>query len=233
MSSKPYVVCHMLSTINGKIISDNWGKDLAKNFSELYEKCHQTFNSQAWMVGRVTIERHFSSKEKPILTKPKSSIERKPFIGDKEAISYAIAIDAKGKLVWNSNETGGDHIIEVLTEQVSDEYLNYLQQKKVSYIFAGKKELDFKHALEQLKNLFNIQTLMLEGGGHINGSILNEGLIDEISLLIIPIADATPDNPTTFELGDYQQKIVSQHLRLKEVKQLEHEVLWLKYSISN
>jgi len=231
---KPHVICHMMSTVNGKIISDNWGsKDLSRSYTDIYERCHQSFASQAWMVGRVTMEKHFSEEKKPALSKPAGVIEKKPFIGNKEATSFAIAIDAKGKLVWDFNETGGDHIIEVLSEQVSDEYLNFLQQKKISYIFGGKKELDFKLVLEQLGNLFNIKNLMLEGGGLINGSLLNEGLIDELSILIIPVADASPNAPTTFELGGYQQKNVSRHLHLKEVRQLENAVLWLKYTVNN
>ncbi len=230
---KPHVICHMMSTINGKIISDNWGnKDLTKSYTDIYERCHQSFATHAWMVGRVTMEKHFSENEKPALPKPQTPIDRKPFIGDKEAKSFAIAVDAKGKLIWHSNETGGDHIIEVLTEQVSDEYLNFLQEKKVSYIFGGKNEMDFELVLQQLGELFNIKTLMLEGGGHINGSLLNEGLIDELSILIVPVADASPHVPTTFELGNYQQKNISQHLHLKEVRQLENAVLWLKYSVN-
>ncbi|GAL85972.1 deaminase reductase [Sporocytophaga myxococcoides] len=223
----------MMSTVNGKIISDNWGdKDLTNSYTDIYERCHQSFASQAWMVGRVTMERHFSYGEKPVLSKPQTQIERKPFIGNKEAKRFAIAVDGKGKLIWHSNETGGDHIIEVLTEQVSDEYLNFLQEKKIFYIFAGKNEMDFELVLQQLGDHFNIKTLMLEGGGHINGSLLNEGLIDELSILIVPVADASPDVPTTFELGDYQQKNISQHLHLKEVRQLENAVLWLKYIVS-
>lgn len=39
-----------------------------------------------------------------------------------------------------------------------------MQQKGISYLFAGKQELDFHLALEQLAILFPIKTLMLEGG---------------------------------------------------------------------
>lgn len=34
-----------------------------------------------------------------------------------------------------------------------------------------------------------IDELMLEGGGFLTGSFLNEGLIDELSLVLVPIAD--------------------------------------------
>lgn len=74
---------------------------------------------------------------------------------------------------------------------------------------------------------------MLEGGGHINGSLLNEGLIDELSLLIVPVADGTPKTPTTFEVGEYVQKKSAKILRLVDVKRFENDVVWLKYRMNN
>lgn len=230
--NKPYIICHMATTIDGRIITANWGKkEQVKQFLGIYEECHNTFTSQAWMVGRVTMEKDFSKGEKPELIAPGSKIKREPFIGNKEAETFAIAVDTKGKLGWKSNEIGGDHIIVVLTEQVNDEYLYYLQRKKISYIFAGERETDFKLALHQLAELFKINTVMLEGGGHLNGSLLNEGLIDEISLLLLPVADGTPKTPTVFEVSEYLHKNPATHLSLTEVQHLEHDVLWLKYKV--
>lgn len=231
---RPYVICHMMSTVDGRIISENWGSEKGRQaFYNIYERCHASFDSQAWMCGRVTLEKDFTEEEKPKLAGTKERIPIKPFVGDNAAKSFAIAVDAKGKLGWKSNEISGDHIIELLTEQVSNAYLHYLQRRKISYIFAGKKEIDFTKALNQLASLFPIRTIMLEGGGHINGSLLKEGLIDELSLLIVPIADGTPDTPTTFEVSKYLKKKPTAILHLKEVKHLDHDVLWLKYRTSN
>lgn len=223
-----------MSTVDGRIISGNWGsQELIDTYAGFFEKYHETFESQAWMCGRVTMERDFSGGVQPELIEPEQPIKREAFVGDKNATSFAVAIDAHGKLGWDKNETGGDHIIEVLTEQVSDAYLYYLQRKNISYLFAGKDEVDFASALEQLASMFPIQTLMLEGGGHVNGSMLNAGLIDELSLLLLPIADGTPKSPSTFEVSDYLSKKPATQLHLKEVKQLDHDVLWLKYQFKN
>jgi len=220
----------MASTVDGRIISANWGDaERRKTFGRIYENCHESFESQAWMVGRVTMEKDFTKGEPPQLITPETPIARQSFIGDINATSFAIAVDGKGKLGWSSNEISGDHIIEVLTETVSDGYLHYLQQRGISYIFAGKEELDFGSALSQLAQLFPIQTIMLEGGGHINGSLLNEGLIDELSLLILPIADGSPKTPTTFEVSEYLQKGAAAPLQLTHVQQLEEGVVWLRY----
>jgi riboflavin biosynthesis pyrimidine reductase len=228
---KSKVICHMACSVNGKIISENWGNWRAK-FGNLYEECHESFKSQAWMCGRVTLEKDFSDEERPRLKKSTQPVNRKPFIGNERAKSFAIAIDPGGKLGWKRNEINGDHIIEVLTEKVQGAYIHYLRQRKISYIFAGKSEISFTSALKQLSALFPIKTIMLEGGGLINGSMLEAGLIDELSLLLLPIADAKADTATVFELPDQRgNKKFSSYLRLKKIQKLKHQVLWLKYKV--
>ncbi|MBG8555656.1 dihydrofolate reductase family protein [Hymenobacter sp. BT594] len=220
----------MMSSVDGKILSSNWrDEEIYDTFAGYFEKYHDTFTSQAWMCGRITMERDFTGGVQPEPQAPPQPIAREPYIGNKAATSFAIAVDAQGKLGWDTNETGGDHIIEVLTEQVSDEYLYYLQQKQISYLFAGKTEVDFALVLEQLAALFPIETLMLEGGGHLNGSLLNAGLIDELSLLVLPLADGTPKSPTTFEVSEYLTKGPTTRLYLSQVQQLDNDVVWLKY----
>jgi riboflavin biosynthesis pyrimidine reductase len=221
----------MGSTVDGRIIGENWGKN-ADKYGDVYEQCHNTFDSQAWMVGRVTMEKDFTEGRQPDLQKLIKPIDRKPFVGDMTATSFAVAIDAKGKLGWDMNNIDGDHVIEVLSESVPDTYLQYLQNIGVSYIFAGKNNLDFTITLEQLHQLFGIKTLMLEGGGRINGSLLNAGLVDELSLLILPIADGTAGTPTTFEAGDKMPKKVAQTLKLLDVQKLQDDVVWLRYTMN-
>jgi riboflavin biosynthesis pyrimidine reductase len=218
----------MASTVDGRIISEHWGSQL-ESYSALYEQCHNSYDSQAWMVGRVTMEKDFTEGRRPRPVKAGVPLERKPFIGDKDATSFAIAVDAKGKLGWDSNEIDGDHVIEILSEAVGDDYLQYLQDTGVSYIFAGHNDIDFNIALEQLHEVFGIKTLMLEGGGNINGSVLNAGLIDELSLLILPLADGIAGTPTTFEISDHLPRNPAKQLKLVHVGKLEYDVLWLKY----
>lgn len=224
----------MTTTVDGKIITENWRNEpWATDYTGLFEKYHYSFKSEAWILGRVSMERDFSGGVQPELIMPDKPINRTPFIGDPQATSFAIAVDGQGKLGWETNETGGDHIIELLTESVNDAYLYYLQRKGISYIFAGVQELDFHLALEQLANLFPIKTLMLEGGGHLNGSFLNEGLIDELSLLLMPIADGTPKSTSLFEVNQQITKQPASLMKLEEVKQVEGGTIWLRYSFQH
>jgi hypothetical protein len=45
----------------------------------------------------------------------------------RDAYQYAISIDPKGLVEWKSETALKSHVIEVLTEQVSDDFLAYLQ----------------------------------------------------------------------------------------------------------
>ena len=77
----------------------------------------------------------------------------------------------------------------MLTEQVSNNYLSYLRGLDILYIFAGEQQIDCKLLLHKLKTLFGIQKLMISGGGLTNWSFIQENLIDELSLVIAPVAD--------------------------------------------
>jgi 2,5-diamino-6-(ribosylamino)-4(3H)-pyrimidinone 5'-phosphate reductase len=55
---KPYVVAHILSSIDGRIQVHNWP---ALDTADLFERTAETFRSDAWIVGRTTMQ-EFSSK---------------------------------------------------------------------------------------------------------------------------------------------------------------------------
>ena len=92
----------------------------------------------------------------------------------------------------------------------------------VSYIFAGKSEMNLEVALEKLWSKLHIQCLLLEGGSEINGAFERAGLIDELSLVqSAVIADA--DSKPLFKNS------VLKDFVLKEAKILSDSVLWLRY----
>ena len=68
---------------------------------------------------------------------------------------YYVSVDPKGKLGWQSDtltyETTTAHVVEVLTEQASNDYKAFLRRLGISYLLAGKDTLDYALALEKLK----------------------------------------------------------------------------------
>jgi 2,5-diamino-6-(ribosylamino)-4(3H)-pyrimidinone 5'-phosphate reductase len=226
--SRPYVICHMMSSVDGRILVQQWGsKSITTKYSAIYEETADTHEGDAWLCGRVTMEEGFASK-KPLKLKPvKQAIKRIDFIAPYKEASFAVAIDKSGKLNWDDSAINGDHLITVLSESVSDEYLASLQKKGISYLFGGKKEINFNKVFEKLSSQFKIKRLLIEGGGHINGSILKAGLIDELSLLICPAVDGADNTPSSLDV----KKSLGVPLKLVSVEQMKHDVLWLKYKV--
>ena len=155
-------------------------------------------------------------------------IPRKDFVAPHGASSHAIAIDPSGKLTWRENNIDGEHVITVLTERVSDAYLAFLQSKGISYLFGGKWKIDLAKVLEKLRSSFAIKKLLLEGGGAINGSFLDANLIDELSVLVGPVADGSVGTPALF---DASGKSPARRLKLISMEKRAGDIVWLRYKV--
>ncbi|MDQ3291111.1 MAG: RibD family protein [Bacteroidota bacterium] len=224
---KPYVICHMLGSVDGRIKQNIWGfKDHHKYFEETAEK----IPADAWLVGRVTMQ-EFSSKQQYNLEPDNENIPREDFVADQPVKSFAVVIDPSGKCFWDTNMVSTEHVIEVLTEKVPTSYLKHLREKNVSYIFGGKEELDLELVLNKLYDLFGIRTVRIDGGGHVNGSFLKAGLIDEFSLVLAPVADGTIGSPTVFEVEEGYGDRKATQFKIKSVEQIYEDFLWIRYQV--
>ena len=226
---RPRVICHMMASVDGRIVVDGW--PLSEDERAEYERVHDAHDADAWLVGRVTLEQHFAAgvRSDAELAREHAGGSRKDFIAPGAYESYAVAVDARGKLRWESGDVDGDHLVVLLTERVSDEYLETLRERGVSYLLAGRDELDLPLALEKLGARLDIRTLMLEGGGGINGSMLRAGLVDELSLLVAPVVDGRVGTAALF---DVVGGVVPQRLALESVERRGGDMLWLRYRVT-
>ncbi|MEO1771918.1 dihydrofolate reductase family protein [Candidatus Enterococcus ferrettii] len=231
---RPYIVCHMLTSLNGKISGPFMNTAGAEVASNVYETTNNRYHSQAWLCGRVTMEENFTNYHKPVLKPVDYPVSKEDFIAEKQAAMYIVSVDPSGKVGWDKNyvdyaKRPRAHIIEVLTERVTDAYLVFLREKRISYIFAGKETIDCRLAAEKLFKLFQIETLMVSGGGVVNWSFLQEGIVDEVSVVVAPVTDGEKETHTIFEGGTNLAAITPVDFKLKAVEVLRNEVLWLRY----
>ena len=91
----------------------------------------------------------------------------------------------------------------------------------IPYIFAGETEIDVDIALEKLKTLVGVETLVLEGGSIVNGYFIRADAVDEISLVVAPVVAGEEGKPL------FMNAKVS-GFELSEVKQCSGTV-WLNY----
>jgi riboflavin biosynthesis pyrimidine reductase len=227
---KPYVICHMAASVDGRIATAGW--NLSPEGRAEYERTAATYHAEAWMCGRITMAAYARGTAPQAQSIP-VTLAKTDFVAPHTETTYAVAVDPRGKLYWHTNAIDGDHVVAVLTEQVSDDYLACLQAQQVSYLFAGTHTLDVASALDKLAALFQVKTVLLEGGGKLNGAMLRAGLIDELSLLVAPLADGTNGTPTVFDALEQTPSPVPVHFLLQAVEQRADGIVWLRYRRSS
>lgn len=229
---KPYVICHMMPSVDGRLRTDRW--DVPETGHAEYERTAGTYRADAWICGRKTME-EFAGGRVNFSGFGRLRIPREDFVvaRRKRAARYAVALDPEGRLNWKSDEVEGDPLIEVVGEDVSNAYLAFLREREISYVFAGQKgaELNLAQALDKLAARFGIRKLMLEGGGETNGSFLHQGLIDELSLLLTPLADGGVGEPALFDIEAKKPRKAAAKLRLKSVRRARSDMLWIRYAV--
>jgi len=227
---KPYVLCHMVSSVDGRIWGSRW-RPKANVVPNLFEKLHDQMGGGSWLCGRVTAQ-EFAKGKGLVYPATEKKFPRENWYADRAAKTWGIFLDAHGKAVWHRRDVGGDAILVILTEAVPDSHLAGLQSDGVSYIFAGKTEIDLAAALETLNRELGIERLMLEGGGGANGALLRAGLVDELSLVICAVIDGSTGGPIVFNSGDTDlgpAPIESMTLISHEV--LDKGAVWLRYRL--
>ena len=175
------------------------------------------------------MQQHFADAE-PFVSATNTPAGPQPVHVARRAESYAISVDTVGKLRWSDNEIDGDHIICVVSERAPGDYLDMLRERGVSFVVAGAGEVDLLQAVRLLRQHFEIRTLLLEGGGHINGAFLQADLVDEVSLLLLPGIDGRHDIPAVFD-GMSPEKREAVPLKLRSMEQRENDALWIRYEV--
>src|SRR4051812_23464283 len=228
---KPHVICLMASSVDGRTLPSRWRpKGSAGN---LFEGVHDELAGDAWLVGRVTGQEFARGKPYPVSTK--ESFPREAWFARRGAKAYGVVLDAHGKIGWGRSEIGGDPIVVVLSEKVSDAHLAALRSEGVSYIFAGKSDLDLVLTLDILNRELGVKRLLLEGGGGANGAFLRAGLVDELHLIVYPAIDGARGAPSVFDSlesdADKRAPVVAMSLDSSQI--LEGGAMLLRYLIQN
>jgi len=232
-SSRPRVICHMMASVDGRVVVDRW--PVSAEGRREYEQVHAGYEPDGWICGRVTMEPFAGGtrSDAEVTLEHAGDAPREDFRAPGEHDSFAFAIDASGRLAWESGDIDGDHVVAILSERVSDEYLAFLRGRGVSYLLAGARDVDLPLALDRIGERFGVRTLLLEGGGRINGGMLRAGLIDEVSLLIAPVADGRIGTPALFDVDGESDDVTPRRLALEAVERRADDMLWLRYRVES
>lgn len=231
---RPYVVCHMLTSVDGKIDGAYMNIPECGGALKEYENLRSRYECQAALYGTTTMKGGYCAGIAPKFFEDRITDTGKDYVGSFQGKNFIVSLDPKGELGWESPDIEKKnrpkaHVIEALTAQAADGYTAYLRRIGISYVFAGDTEIDCVLLLRKLKKLFGIERLMIAGGGYTNWSFLQAGCIDELSLVIAPIADGNTTSVSIFERAGFLPNCGPVALTLKGVERTEDGSVWLRY----
>jgi riboflavin biosynthesis pyrimidine reductase len=230
---KPHVICHMLGPLDGRLLVESWapeGTPANKTFIDEYERIHGEFEADAWLAGTTTMKEFATGS--PSQQPATSQTPVRPWhLADKNATHFAIGLDRKGQLHWDTPIADQGHVVVVLGKSVPDSHLSELVAAGVSYLVVPSDEIDLSNLLSELDARLNIKKLLVEGGGTTSGAFVKAGLVDEISLLLCPAIAATSGKPAIFEAGEDGIGAALQ-LELKSATPVAAGAVHLRYDIT-
>ena len=234
---RPTVICHILLSLDGKIDGAFFSAPETMPALRKYGEVRKFYDCPATIYGTTTMAEGYADGFVSELPETDAAFPREDHLGDSDVKNYIVSLDGEGVLKWHGKylEKKGrpkTHVIEVLTEKVSDRYLAYLRGFGISYLFAGKETIDCALLLQKLKTLFGIDRVMLAGGGVTNQAFAASGLIDELSIVLAPTADGDSGSASLFETGGFSPAAPAAY-SLKTVEQIENDTLWLRYISKN
>ena len=128
------------------------------------------------------------------------------------------------------------------SECTTQEYLHYLKERHIDYIIAGQDHVDLRVALEELNSRFGVKVVRVDAGGTLNGQLLRQDLVNEVSLLIYPSLVGGEKQSSIFCAPDLPaiaatiadpvtglQSVIS--LKLLHMERLTGDVIWLRYEL--
>lgn len=163
---RPYVICHILSSLDGKINGPFMGTEAVGALGAEYGKYRTKMNADAWLYGTTTTK-EFTDFRRPVMEKA-CEVPDGDFVADDRAELYYISVDVDGEIGWESGTFRNKgrapaHVIEILTASTQTAYKAYLRKKGVSYIIAGENNLDCEAAMKKLYELFRIEKILICG----------------------------------------------------------------------
>ena len=218
---KPYVICHMMASIDGRIDCAMTEQIEGNSYYEALE----ALNLDATIEGKITALMHYAEK-KPFEDGDSPATGVDEIYKSHESKHWEAIVETRGTLQWPEGDTP-DRLC-IVSQQTSRAYLDYLRDRGISYIVVGRDHVDLAQATALMHSEFGAERIGVVGGGHINGSFLAMGLIDEVSMVFGPAIDGREGFGAAFDGIDASHEHPYK-LHLKSVRQMDDECVWLRY----
>lgn len=236
---KPKIITHMHLALDGKINGPHLSSPESEKAQKIYydlmlgEKA--AYKKHRGRFCGTETSRVICDHRKPDLSKYSDLVEEGDYIADSNAGMYYFTLDNHGELdregpTFKYFDTVA-RIVMFIPNSVSGKYKNFLRERGISYLICGEDRVDLKLAVEKLMEYFPMEEFLVNGGGGVNYSFLQQGLIDELSLVITPVADGSPNSTPLFYANEKYSKPEVFGFDLIKAEVLEDDTVRLRYRV--
>lgn len=232
---KPNVICHIMGSIDGCILVERWSRPYGgvalADYTKVYRQTGEMLHTDAWTFGKNTICEIFTERYRCVgsdASQTSTSVYRGKLTSRRKFLS----IDPEADIRYTSNELRGDNIIAVVGKYAAAEYLAFLRSLEISYAVVEDIS-NLGEVLEMANREFGIRNISLQGGGVLNGAMLNQGLIDELSYVMYPGIDGTADSVSIFNyIGLHDERPAANvSAELLSIDKMDGGAVWLRYKL--
>jgi len=232
MNQRPYTTLFLLVSVDGKISTgDTDVMDVDKDYPKIVgvkEGLKQYYDFEletdlfSFNTGRVFAKVGMNEKNDEPQKLPVSFVvvDNEPHLTEK-GVSY-LAKKSKNLIIATTNKT---HPATILKKDFDN-----------IHIFEYEKIVDFRDLFEKLKERFGAERMTIQSGGTLNTTLVREGLIDRVLLVVAPALIGGKNTSTLMDgesLHTSAELNKIKTLELVQAKPLENSYLLLEYQVKN
>jgi 2,5-diamino-6-(ribosylamino)-4(3H)-pyrimidinone 5'-phosphate reductase len=161
-------------------------------------------------------------------------LQEPPVVDAGDERPLLIIADSRGRInIWQALREAGywRDVMALVSQSTPAKYIEHLRKSSVPYILAGTDRVDFREALEEMSRR-GIKKVRTDSGGTINGLLLRQGLVDEVSVLVHPAIAGASGSGSIFRITDPASGDCIPELQIISSRRLRNGVVWLRYKVT-
>ncbi|MCX6664791.1 MAG: dihydrofolate reductase family protein [Euryarchaeota archaeon] len=215
----PKIIIHNSISLDGSLTNFIPNMELHYQIAGEYKPDVHLIGSNTITAGIELYENGVPPEETTDFEKPKR---------DKN-LPFWVVIDTKGSLkgllhTCRRFEFCRD-VIVLISEKTPEGYKKHLEERNYSYHIVGQNHIDLKQTLALLRDIYQVSTILTDTGRILGNLLLNQGFVDEISLLVHPVLVGKNAYPM---FSDIHENIT---LKLLKNELLSKGYVWLVYKV--
>jgi 2,5-diamino-6-(ribosylamino)-4(3H)-pyrimidinone 5'-phosphate reductase len=143
-------------------------------------------------------------------------------------------VDSRGRIRdWRAirSEPWWREVVALCSAQTPAAALARLDAHGVDRLVLGHDRVDLRAALETLARRYEVRRVRVESGGVLNGALLRQGLVAEVSLLVEARLIGGQSGSSIFRAADTVSSAEVIELKLFHIEKIEPDTVWLRYQV--